>query len=180
VRSTNRLAASRELRGLIEPVLGPNLFPVRGLLFDKTPDVNWMVQWHQDLSIAVKERRVAPGFGPWSVKAGVPHVQPTVSVLEQMVAARVQLDEAGVGCGPLRVVPGSHLAGRLDGVETRRWVERVTPVTCVVPRGGVLLMRPLLLHASSPSDANNSKHRRIIHLEFAADRLQHGLEWFER
>jgi Phytanoyl-CoA dioxygenase (PhyH) len=172
------LAEARALRRLVEPVLGPNLFPVRGLLFDKSPDVNWGVPWHQDLSIAVKERRDEPGFGPWTVKAGVPHVQPTNSILERMVTVRLQLDQTDADCGPLRVVPGSHKAGRLGAEETRAWLERVTPVTCVVPRGGALLMRPLLLHASSSSDANNLKHRRIIHLEYAADPLPHGLQWF--
>jgi ectoine hydroxylase-related dioxygenase (phytanoyl-CoA dioxygenase family) len=177
VPETRRLADSDALAALVRPILGLGAFVVRGLLFDKTPEANWLVPWHQDLTIAVKQRTEAPGFGPWTVKAGVPHVQPPVAVLERMLTVRVHLDDSGAGTGPLRVLPGSHARGRLDAGETRHWLERVPAVSCLVPRGGALLMRPLLLHASSPAD--NVGHRRVIHLEYAADRLPEGVEWFE-
>jgi hypothetical protein len=76
VPEVRALAESPAVRALVEPVLGASAFPVRGILFDKTPDANWKVAWHQDLAIAVRERRDTPGFGPWSEKAGVTHVQP--------------------------------------------------------------------------------------------------------
>lgn len=173
------LAGSPAVRNLVVPVLGPGAFVVRGLLFDKTPGANWTVPWHQDLTVAVKARTDAPGFGPWTVKAGVPHVRPPVGVLEQMVTVRVQLDNGDASSGPLRVVPGSHLAGRLGASSTRDWLARVPAVTCLVPRGGALLMRPLLLHASSASDTPGPHHRRVIHLEFAAGPLPDDVEWFE-
>lgn len=177
VPATRRLARSAPLRALVAPVLGPNAFVVRGLFFDKTAESNWLVPWHQDLTIAVRARTAAAGYGPWTVKAGVPHVQPPVAVLERMLTLRVQLDDAGASNGPLRVLPGSHAHGRLDAEATRAWLEQTAPVSCVVPRGGVLLMRPLLLHASSPSDAPG--HRRVVHLEYAAGPLPGGVEWYE-
>jgi hypothetical protein len=178
VPEARRLARSAAARALVAPVLGPHARAVRGLFFDKTAASNWLVPWHQDLTIAVRARTPAPGYGPWTVKAGVPHVQPPAEVLERMLTVRVQLDDAGASNGPLRVVPGSHTQGRLGADATRDWLERVEPVTCVVPRGGALLMRPLLLHASSPSDAPG--HRRVVHLEFAAGPLPGGVVWYEQ
>ncbi len=177
VPETRSLARSDAVRSLVEPVLGPGAFVVRGLFFDKTSDANWVVPWHQDLTIAVRARTMATGYGPWTVKGGVPHVQPPISVLERMLTVRVQLDEGDEANGPLRVLPGSHAQGRLGAEATRGWLERVPPVSCIVPQGGAVLMRPLLLHASSPSA--NPAHRRVVHLEFAAEPLPGGVEWFE-
>lgn len=169
------LAESTAVRALIEPILGPGAFPVRGMLFDKTPVANWKVGWHQDLTIAVQHRVEAPGYGPWSEKAGVEHVQPPVAVLETMLAVRLHIDECGTDNGPLRVLAGSHRAGKLRDAEIPSWRSRVPEQVCVVPRGGVLLMRPLLLHASSP--ASSPRHRRVLHLEYAGCELAAGLEW---
>ncbi len=178
--SVRALAGSESIRRLVEKVLGPRAFVVRALLFDKTSEANWTVPWHQDLSIAVKERIPAEGFGPWTLKAGVPHVQPPVSVLEAMLTVRVQLDQGTLANGPLRVVPGSHREGRLGVQATRDWLERVGPLACPVPSGGALVMRPLLLHASSPMEQTDGcQHRRVIHLEFAADALPGGVQWHE-
>lgn len=170
------LARSAVLRGLVAPILGPEGFPVRGILFDKTAGANWNVVWHQDLSIAVRERREAPGFGPWSEKAGVTHVQPPAALLERMLTVRLHLDDCDPDNGPLRVLPGSHRAGRLNAAAIQDWRTRVPEVVCPVPRGGVLLMRPLLLHASS--DARAPGHRRVIHIEYAAEGLPGGLAWY--
>ncbi|BDI30068.1 phytanoyl-CoA dioxygenase [Capsulimonas corticalis] len=171
------LARSPKALGLAAAILGPDYFPVRGILFDKTADANWRVIWHQDLSIAVRERREAPGFGPWSLKSGVVHVQPPTEVLEKMITLRLHLDECALENGPLRVLPGSHLAGRLSAGAIPEWRSRIPEIVCPVPRGGALLMRPLLLHASS--DAAVPGHRRVIHIEYAAAPLPGGLEWFE-
>ncbi|WP_165066718.1 phytanoyl-CoA dioxygenase family protein [Paludisphaera rhizosphaerae] len=173
-----RIAEGEALLGLARAVLGSGAFPVRGLLFDKTPTANWGVPWHQDLTIAIKRRVSAPGFGPWTVKAGVPHVRPPAEVLERMVTIRLHLDEAGPENGPLLVVPGSHQQGRLDVPSSQEWLDKAGVQTCLVPRGGVLMMRPLLLHASSPS--NGPAHRRVIHLEYATGTLPFGVEWHEQ
>ncbi|MDQ3754520.1 MAG: phytanoyl-CoA dioxygenase family protein, partial [Acidobacteriota bacterium] len=146
VPMVREFANSRAARSLIEPVLGARCFVVRSLLLDKTPEANWKVAWHQDLSIAVRERVEAEGFSAWSEKAGVIHVQPPVEILERMLTLRVYLDECNEENGPLRVIPGSHLAGRLNAEQIREWRETRTAVTCVVPCGGALLMKPLLLH----------------------------------
>ena len=178
VAEVRALAESPLVRALVERVLGPGAFPVRGILFDKTPDANWKVAWHQDLAIAVREKRDTPGFGPWSEKAGVAHVQPPAAVLERMLTVRVHLDDCGPENGPVHVIPGSHRHGRLDAEASGRLRESTTAVPTCTGAGAALLMRPLLLHASSPS--TTPAHRRVIHIEFAADDLPGGLEWHDR
>jgi ectoine hydroxylase-related dioxygenase (phytanoyl-CoA dioxygenase family) len=171
------VAGSEAVRRLIAAVLGPECFAVRGILFNKTPSSNWKVVWHQDRTIAVRERKDVARFGPWSMKASVPHVQPPAQVMANMLAIRLHLDESSENNGPLRVIPGSHKSGCLPAKQISAWRERPS-ITCVVPRGGVILMRPLLLHASSA--CSEPKQRRVIHLEFAADELPDGLEWHDR
>lgn len=166
------------IRKVVVDGLGPGAFAVRGRLFDKQVSANWKVAWHQDLTVCVREERPVPGYGPWAVKAGVPHVQPPIEVLEQMLAVRVHLDACGVDNGPLRVIPGSHRRGRLGPFKIKRLRASGREVTCVVERGGLLLMRPLLLHASAP--AARPSHRRVVHIEFACCELAGGLEWAER
>jgi Phytanoyl-CoA dioxygenase (PhyH) len=177
VPAVRELAESQALRSLAAAVLGPGAFCVRGLLFDKLPGANWHVGWHQDRAIAVRAQVEVEGFGPWSVKAGVAHVEPPVDVLERMVTLRVHLDDCDEDNGPLRVMPGSHRGGKLGGESVRRWIDECGAVTCRVPHGGVVIMRPLVLHASSP--ARRPEHRRVVHLEYAADALPGGLHWYE-
>ncbi|HEX8635877.1 MAG TPA: phytanoyl-CoA dioxygenase family protein [Pyrinomonadaceae bacterium] len=181
----NLLDAVPELRELIDAtrapalaaqVLGAPAFVVRSILFDKTPEANWKVAWHQDFSIAVRARRDAEGFGAWSEKAGVMHVQPPAAILERMLTVRLHLDAGDEANAPLRVIPGSHSRGRLDAAAIAHLRETSTVVACLVPRGGALLMRPLLLHASSAS-REPERRRRVVHLEFAAGELPAGLEW---
>lgn len=172
------LARMPSVRALAEPVLGPGCFVVRAILFDKTPEANWKVAWHQDLTIAVRARRDAPGFGPWSEKASIPHVQPPVEVLERMLTVRLHLDPCGPENGPVQVIPGSHLHGRLSADDVARMRAGGEPMPCTCGRGGALVMRPALLHASSP--ATRPGHRRVVHLELAADELPHGLQWHGR
>jgi ectoine hydroxylase-related dioxygenase (phytanoyl-CoA dioxygenase family) len=164
-----KVAASKAVRDLIEPLLGHDAAPVRALFFDKTPDANWPVLWHQDLSIAVAERHELEGWGPWSTKAGVPHVQPPTSILETMLAVRLHLDDCGSDNGPLRVVPGSHRLGRLTRDQIAACRSQTGEVTCEVASGAALLLRPLLLHASSPARTPN--HRRVVHIEFAPQNI---------
>ena len=171
-----RLACSPVVRELVEPVLGGECFPVRGILFDKIPGANWKVPWHQDVTIAVQDRVEIEGFGPWSIKADVLHVQPPAAVLENMLSVRLHLDACGEENGALRVIPGSHQNGRIPEDEIPTIRQNVSERVCAVGVGGALLMRPLLLHASSPSRA--PEHRRVIHLDFAAVQLPPGMSWF--
>lgn len=172
------IARDPAVRLLVECVLGPDAHAVRGLFFDKTSSANWMVDWHQDRTIAVRERVDVPGYTLWTVKAGVPHVQPPVRVLEQMLTVRLHLDTSDDSSGPLRVIAGSHRAGIILEDRINDWVQRQPPTGCLVPRGGAVLMRPLLLHASSK--ATNPAHRRVLHLEYAACALPGGLQWAEQ
>lgn len=167
--------AEETLSGLLRPFGSSKFFPVRALLFDKTAELNWNVNWHQDLSIAVKEQAEVAGFGGWSSKAGVWHVQPPVAILERMITVRLHLDDCGPENAPLRVIPGSHTKGRLseEANASMRAQMSSTPIHCCA--GDALLMRPLLLHASSK--AEQPSQRRVLHIEFAAEDLPHGLEW---
>jgi ectoine hydroxylase-related dioxygenase (phytanoyl-CoA dioxygenase family) len=178
-----RVPAVREAAGLaavrrwVEAVLGPGCVAVNGTLFDKADGRNWKVPYHQDITIRVRERVEQPGFGPWWEKAGVPHVWPPAGVVERMLAVRVHLDDCGPDNGPLRVIPGSHRSGVLSSEAIDDWVARGPEVGCYVPRGGLLVMRPLLLHASST--AARPARRRVVHLDYAAPDLPGGLEWYE-
>jgi ectoine hydroxylase-related dioxygenase (phytanoyl-CoA dioxygenase family) len=168
------LARSQEVRPVIESVLGPNCFAVKGILFNKTQKSNWKVPWHQDLTIAVQERIEAEGFGPWTIKRGVLNVQPREDVLRGILAIRIHLDANDHQNGPLRVMPGSHKHGRLTAEQIANW-DKSGSVECLVPKGGALLMRPLLLHASSACLL--PKSRRVIHLEYSSADLPNGLRW---
>jgi ectoine hydroxylase-related dioxygenase (phytanoyl-CoA dioxygenase family) len=164
------------VRRFATAILGDDAFAVRAIFFDKAPDANWSLFWHQDNVISVEKRREAPEFVGWSRKAGVWHVRPPADVLGGMVAVRVHLDDSNADNGPLRVLPGSHQFGWIDDIDA--WKSRVPDVICTVACGGVVAMRPLTLHASAPSMA--AGRRRVIHIEYAADELPHGLEWNNR
>jgi ectoine hydroxylase-related dioxygenase (phytanoyl-CoA dioxygenase family) len=156
------LATNRTIRDVIEPIVGRSAIPVRALFFDKTPDANWPVLWHQDLTIAVK--------------AGIPHVEPPPGLLAAMLTIRLHLDDCHADNGPLRVIPGSHNLGRLSRERIQTIRQQRPEVTCIAPEGSALLMRPLLLHASSP--AKTPAHRRVLHIEFAPeDALPAPLSW---
>jgi ectoine hydroxylase-related dioxygenase (phytanoyl-CoA dioxygenase family) len=177
VPSVRGLAVSEPVKQLVTACLGKECFAVRAILFNKTPNSNWKVAWHQDRTIAVRERKDVAAFGPWSVKAGVASVQPPASVMAKMLAIRLHLDESHENNGPLRIVLGSHKAGCLSAQEVATLRERPI-VICTIPRGGAILMRPLLVHASS--SCSEPQPRRVIHLEFAAENLPGGLEWHDR
>jgi ectoine hydroxylase-related dioxygenase (phytanoyl-CoA dioxygenase family) len=150
--------------------------PTRAIFFDKVPGANWHVGWHQDRAIAVAERCELPGWGPWSVKAGVLHVLAPAAILEKMITVRLHLDHCDEGNGPLRVLPGSHRYGILSDEKLPALREQTAEAICTGPVGSAVVMSPLLLHASSP--AESPKHRRVLHLEFAPkDLLPEGLLW---
>jgi ectoine hydroxylase-related dioxygenase (phytanoyl-CoA dioxygenase family) len=175
--SVRRLVRSRAVSELLSNILAPKAFAVRAIYFEKSPDANWKVAWHQDLSIAVKEKHEVIGFGPWSEKEGVTHVQPPAEFMAKMVALRLHLDDNTSENGPLKVIPGSHLHGRLSTSATEQWKTHAA-VECLSPAGSVLLMRPLLLHSSSAS--KKPLNRRVLHIEFANFDLPAPLVWHEQ
>jgi ectoine hydroxylase-related dioxygenase (phytanoyl-CoA dioxygenase family) len=155
------------------------LFPaehtvVQCTYFEKSVNRNWLVPVHQDLGIPVAERNDDPSLSNWSEKDGMLFVQPPVDLLEQLVAVRLHLDPCGAGDGPLRVVPGSHLLGRIGPEEAARARCRAE-VACISDQGGALVMRPLLLHASSKSSGKS--RRRVLHFVFAPLTPGYGLRW---
>lgn len=172
-----QLASSARLLALIRPHLPSEPRPVRSIYFDKSPNSNWLVAWHQDLTLAVRARIHIAGFGPWSTKDGVPHVQPPIELLEQMLTIRLHLDQCDQSNGALRVLPGSHLLGRLSFERIQELRGQRSEVLCSAFAGDALLMRPLLLHASSRSQRN--RHRRVLHIEYAAFSLPEPLQWHE-
>jgi hypothetical protein len=171
----HRLAWEGEAMDLARSATGPSARPVRILFFDKQPGANWSVPYHQDLTIVVRERADVNGFGPWSVKADLPHVQAPREILERMVAVRLHLDPCGAENGPLRVLPGTHRHGRLRHEDIDRLATEREEATVTAPVGAAILMRPLLLHASSP--AASPHHRRVLHIEYAATNLPAPLNW---
>lgn len=148
---------------------------VRTLYFNKTPGANWGVAWHQDKTIAVQQRREIDGFGPWSMKQGVIHVQPPSEILAQILTLRLHLDDTDAENGALQVMPGSHRHGVLSRVELEQFKQERSSETCCLKAGDVLLMRPLLLHASRKSQTE--RDRRVIHLELTYQELPSGLQW---
>jgi hypothetical protein len=156
-------------------VLGPAFGLVRILFFDKPPQQSWALPWHKDLTIAVRNNRLpSDQFGKPTRKAGVPHVEAPVAVLQRMLTARIHLDEVTAENGPLKVVPGSHRTGKALTLD-------LAPPHCVLAgRGDVLVMRPLLAHCSGKSAPETTRHRRTLHLEFATDpELPDGYAWHD-
>jgi hypothetical protein len=148
---------------------------VRILAFDKTPAQNWGVPWHQDRTMAVQARADVPGFGPWSVKAGTPHVEPPAALMEGMLVLRFHVDDCGLENSPLKIIPGSHKLGRVPAAEVLRLAACSEIVTCTAGTGDILAMKALTLHASEPAGAPG--HRRVLHLDFAAAPILPPLEW---
>lgn len=170
-----QFATSGTIHKLASDLLGSTPRPVRGILFDKTQEANWYVTWHQDLSIPVVAKIETPGFGPWSVKDDIIHVQPPARILEQMISFRIHLDDCDEDNGAIKFIPRSHLAGVLDTEDIATWREKHQEVVCTAERGDVIAMRPLILHASST--AKSPQQRRVLHLEYTVATLPDGLDW---
>ncbi|HUC82671.1 MAG TPA: phytanoyl-CoA dioxygenase family protein [Flavisolibacter sp.] len=166
---------SDALKLLIHNLFGGGFFVVKSIYFDKPGDSNWFVSYHQDLTISVNRKAEVEGYGPWTVKQNQYAVQPPLSILENNFTIRIHLDDTDENNGALRVVPRSHSKG-IYRPETIDWSEEVEEVCCV-PKGGIMLMRPLLLHASSRT--TNNKPRRVIHIEFSKQDLPKPLHWSE-
>ena len=150
---------------------------VRAILFNKTATNNWLVTWHQDRTVAVTNRFHADGWGPWSEKDGVLHVQPPLEVLNSMVTFRVHLDSTSEENGCLSVVPQSHKLGILTQQEIAERSSGFTSVLCPAPEGSALVMRPHLLHASGKG--SDPTQRRVLHLEYSDFTLPSGVSWAE-
>ena len=169
------LANDPQLMGIAKGILGSKAFPFRATLFDKSPAANWLVVWDQDTALPLRKRLETPGWGPWSVKEGVIHAHAPESALSQILALRVHLDDSIAENGPLRVLPRTHTLGVLSDGELHELSTQFVAVDCLTPSGGVLAMRPLIVHASSKSQSDSP--RRVLHIEYASSEANFdGLE----
>ena len=163
--AVENLAKDHRMVGLARCVLGDDAFPFKATLFDKSPDANWLITWHQDTALPLREKQETTGWGPWSTKEEVIYAHAPANALERVVALRLHLDDSDRENGPLRIVPGSHRQGVLSDQEVETIVGQIKHVTCLIERGGVIVMRPLIIHASSKSQSE--KPRRVLHIEYA-------------
>ena len=170
------LLATPGLHNLLAEAFPGGCHVIKAMYFDKPSMLNWRVAWHQDLMINVNSRGIHEGFGPWTSKPEGVSVQPPREVLENICTVRIHLDDCDEANGALHVVAGSHRLGVLQGPD----MPALTPqsVSCPVPAGGAMLMRPLLLHASHKN--TSERPRRVLHIEFASVELPEGLLWRER
>ena len=175
IKSIDTLAHSAKFQALATEILDEAPQIVRVIYFDKTAEKNWLVPWHQDKTIALNKKTDIEGWGRWSIKDDIDHVQPSIDVLEQMVTFRVHLDDADEENGCLKVIRGSHTLGLLSSETIRELTQNTTIDNCIVQAGDMVIMRPHILHASSKS--THPKHRRIVHIEYSSYALPDGLEW---
>ena len=165
-----------KLISIIGQLLGRNCFVVKSIYFDKPPASNWYVSYHQDLTISVDRKIVLSGFELWTKKQDQFAVQPPLDILQNIVTIRIHLDDTDESNGALKVVPKSHLKG-IYRPENIDWVTE-QEVSCNVREGGIMLMKPLLLHSSGRT--TNNMQRRVIHIELSNRELPTELNWSER
>lgn len=158
-------------------MFGEKYFNIKAIYFDKPPQSNWIVAWHQDLTISVSDKIEHEGFANWSIKQGLPTVQPPREILENIYTIRIHLDDCDETNGALRVIPESHQKGVI-AMQNFCLEDYPKSVTCLVQKGGVMLMKPLILHASNKS--TSERNRRVIHLEFSDIDLPDGMDWREK
>lgn len=166
----------QKMKEIITSVFGQDHFPVKSIYFDKPGSSNWFVSYHQDLTISVNTKAELPGFGPWTTKHDRFAVQPPLEILQNSYTVRIHLDDTDENNGALRIIPGSHQKG-IYRPETIDWTDE-NEFVCKVPAGGIMIMKPLLLHASGRTV--NDARRRVIHIEFCNQALPSPLEWAER
>lgn len=166
VPEVRSLASASLLVDIAKRSVGGTAFPFRATLFDKSPSSNWLVSWHQDTALPMRARADNPEWGPWTTKSGVQHAIAPASALHGIIALRVHLDDSNELNGPLRVLPGTHVHGVLEHSTIQELANTIPPVECVTKAGGVVAMRPLVVHASSK--ARTDQPRRVVHIEYAA------------
>jgi len=164
------------LKSVISNIFGEVYFAVKSIYFDKPGSSNWFVAWHQDLTISVDKKMDIAGYGPWAVKHNQFGVQPPIDILHDNFTIRIHLDDTDEGNGALKVLPCSHLK-EIYRPENIDW-QQETEVSCNVQAGGIMIMRPLLMHASNRTI--NNKKRRVVHIEFSRAKLAEGIDWAER
>ncbi|MES2039971.1 MAG: phytanoyl-CoA dioxygenase family protein [Pseudomonadota bacterium] len=166
-----------KLHALLHALDMINTHTVRSIFFNKNADHNWLVSWHQDMTICVNQKIELAGYGKWTYKKDVHYVEPPAAVLEAMLTCRIALDDANTDNAALKVIAGSHNSGKLDEIQIQNISKTSCHNTCAMRAGDILLMKPLLLHASDK--AKLATQRRVLHLEFSDYTLPPPLDWAE-
>ncbi|MDH6250630.1 ectoine hydroxylase-related dioxygenase (phytanoyl-CoA dioxygenase family) [Chryseobacterium sp. H1D6B] len=172
----NELIFNENIKTIIREIFGVRYVAVKSIYFDKPEKSNWYVAYHQDLTISVDKKLEMAGFGPWTTKQNQFAVQPPLSILENIYTIRIHLDDTDENNGALKVVPKSHAKG-IYRPETIDWTVETEEI-CNVEKGGIMIMKPLILHGSNRT--TNGKKRRVIHIEFSDMELPQELKWSER
>ncbi|MBX7053902.1 MAG: phytanoyl-CoA dioxygenase family protein [Pyrinomonadaceae bacterium] len=159
------VATDPRLLSIARDFLDSEPVPFKATLFDKSESSNWLVVWHQDRVLPVRSRTSETGWGPWTVKGGIQFAQAPFWAMNEVIALRLHLDPSTEDNGPLKVIPGSHSLGLVDQNEVVRYASKSSHVTCTVGKGGVIAMKPLLIHSSSKS--TSPEPRRVLHIEYA-------------
>lgn len=160
------LARDPRLMEVASAILGPEAFPFRATVFDKSPRANWLVAWHQDTVLPIRERKAAEGWNSWSIKDGIHYARAPAAVLSRILALRLHLNDSNADNGPLRVIPRTHNLGVLTDDALLELSGRIQAIDCTATQGAVVAMRPLIVHASSKSSTHLP--RRVLHIEYAA------------
>ncbi|QTE23862.1 phytanoyl-CoA dioxygenase family protein [Polaribacter cellanae] len=172
----NIIFESKSFKKLYSTICDKNYFLSKAIYFNKPSKSNWFVSYHQDLSISVKNKIEKEGYNSWTNKKGQLGVIPPLSILENSVTFRIHLDKADKTNGCLKVISKSHKKGIIRVDTNFDANNQGSEVTCNIKKGGVMLMKPLLLHASQKSISESD--RRVIHLEFCNQEIP--MEWLEK
>lgn len=167
---------NQNLKDVIESTFGKGYFITKSIYFDKPEKSNWFVAYHQDLTISVDKKIEVENFENWTVKQNQFAVQPPTEILESNFTIRIHIDKTTKDNGALKVINNSHSKGilRIENLG----IENEKETICEVEKGGIMIMKPLLFHASNKT--TNNERRRVIHIEFSKQELPDGLEWSEK
>lgn len=167
---------NERLNAIISQLFGKDYFSVKSIYFDKPERSNWFVAYHQDLTISVNKKSHINGYTLWTVKQGRYAVQPPIDIIQNIFTVRIHLDDTDENNGALKVINGSHIKGiyRPETIDLEKEIETI----CKVPKGGIMIMKPLLMHSSSRTTSNSK--RRVIHIEFSNNGLPEDLTWAEK
>lgn len=165
-----------KLKEIIRTNFGKNYFITKSIYFDKPEKSNWFVAYHQDLTISVNKKVEIENFENWTIKQNQFAVQPPKEILENIFTIRIHIDKTTKDNGALKVLNASHKKGicRIENIEFENEIETI----CEVEKGGIMIMKPLLFHASNKT--TNNERRRVIHIEFSNKILPSELEWSEK
>lgn len=167
---------NQNLKEIIESNFGAGYFITKSIYFDKPEKSNWFVAYHQDLTISVDKKIEIENFENWTIKQNQFAVQPPKEILENNFTIRIHLDKTTKDNGALKVINNSHSKGifRVENLEIESEIETI----CEIEKGGIMIMKPLLFHASNKT--TNNERRRVIHIEFSKQELPSGLKWSEK